>query len=161
MVALSGCDAPVAVKLGQPSLSESDSSASRTANKPSWEAGVILAGRAGYQCLSLEAIGLKQSDEVVSVTSSCDCIAPSLVKYAASESANASGNLLQYIDESTAYHNHFADSDSSTGLAASPPANLGVIFELTLADGSTHEFTVNFLHTHLAEQTSADEEYPQ
>jgi len=44
---------------------------------------------------------------------------------------------------------------------------LGVIFTLTLADGNTHEFTVNLLHTHLVEavpvveSAPADEEHPR
>jgi hypothetical protein len=158
MIALSGCDALVAAKLAPQSLSESVGSTSSNISKSSWEAGVILAGHSGYQCLSLEAVGLRASDEVLSVTSSCDCLAPSLVKYATSQSAHASGILLQYVDESTAHGNVSAHGDS-TSVPASPPAHLRVIFTFTLADGSTHEFTVNLLHTHLVEAVPADEEH--
>ncbi len=99
MIVLSGCGAPVATTVGQPSLTEAVSSRSRNGGPShtknvSWEAGVILADRSGYQCLSLEAVGLPPSAEVVFVTSSCDCIAPSLVKYATSESKHVSGILL-------------------------------------------------------------------
>jgi hypothetical protein len=44
MIALSGCDAPVAAKLAPQSLSESVGSTSSNISKTSWEAGVILAG---------------------------------------------------------------------------------------------------------------------
>jgi hypothetical protein len=167
MIALSGCDAPVAANRGQQSFSESVRSASSKVSKTSWEAGMILAGRPGYQCLTLEAVGLKANDEVLSVTSSCDCLAPSLVKYATSQTAHASGILLQYVDESSPHGNGLARGSASSSEPTSPPAHLGVIFKLTLADGSTHEFTVNLLHTHLVEAVSlneaapADEEHPR
>lgn len=167
MIALSGCDAPVAAKLAPQSVSESIRSTSSNISKTSWEAGVILASRSGYQCLSLEAVGLKPIDEVLSVTSSCDCLAPSLVKYATSKSAHASGILLQYVDEPTAHGTDSFHGGDAASVPTSPPAHLGVIFTLTLADGSMHEFTVNLLHTHfveavpVVESAPADEEHPR
>jgi len=151
MIALSGCDAPVATKLGQQSYSESASSISGITSNASWEAGVFLAGRSGYQCLALEAVGLRPDDEVVSISTSCDCLSPSLIQYATSETAHANGILLQYVDESSATGND----------SASQPANLGVLIELTLADGREHKFTVNLLHTHLIAQAPTVKEHHQ
>jgi hypothetical protein len=148
MIALGGCDALVAAKAGKRTLSESVGSTSSGGSQASWEAGLILAGWSGYQCLPLEAVGLKASDEVISVATSCDCISPSLVTYATSESSYASGILLQYLDKTSVV------SDSAPIVTTPPPTNLGVLIDLTLADGRTHQFTVNLQRVHLLKQSN-------
>jgi len=119
------------------------------------DAGIIFADRASYLCLPFEKVGLPTDASVVSIESSCDCVSPSLVTYANSESSQASGILLRYVNEST-FH-----GDDPKSLPALPPVNLRVVFVLTLAGGRSYEFTVSLMHTYLAQQTTADEEHPQ
>ena len=119
------------------------------------DAGIVFADRASYLCLPFEKVGLPTDASVVSIESSCDCVSPSLVTYATSESSRASGILLQYGNEST-FH-----GDDPKSLPALPPANLRVVFVLTLAGGRSYEFAVNLLHTHLVQQTPDDEAHPQ
>lgn len=95
-----------------------------------------------FLCLTLEEVGLRSIDEVVSVDSSCDCVAPRMVKYQASESASARGILVEFLDESVGKALH----------GSTAPAHLGVIVTATLADGREHDFVVNLLHTHLIEE---------
>ena len=131
-----GCSSPVA-------SGESSSQSVGDARQVTWEAGMILAGRPGYLCLSLEDIGLNSGDEILSLAASCECISPRVIKYQTAAGATVSGILLEYVDK--------ADKRSVSSRSAS---HLGVVFTAMLGDGRTHEFTVNLLHTHLTEKVN-------
>ena len=90
MLAIIGCD----------SSANADSRISHgLETKPSFatfDAGVVLTDRAGYLCVPLERFGLERPDEVLSVTSTCDCICPKFVEYASTENSNAWAVLLEF-----------------------------------------------------------------
>ena len=134
LICLAGCDVG--------SLPATDGSAGLAVREQpvAIDAGVVLADRAGYFCLPTERLGIEAVETLVSVTSSCECIEPRLVKYVGSDGSPKPAILLEYADESV-----------GPGGASDPqPMNLGVIITVELASGKTHDFTVNLLHTVLA-----------
>lgn len=111
------------------------------------EAGVVLAGRDGYLCLPLEQVGVSPNASVVAIESSCECVQPRLVEHIAPSGTPEQALLLQYV----------ADSDSEnlaveSRQADAAPKNLGVLVDMRLAGGRSQQFTVNLLHTTLAEE---------
>ena len=138
MLALAGCDTRVAANSSN-LASQTGSSQSTTI-----EAGVVLANRSGYLCLPLEQVGLSPDTSILSLHSSCECIQPSLVEYHNGPETTAQAILLEYIDESAGAHSDLLPSESNRSVA-----DLGVVVEATLADGSLHGFTVNVLQSYL------------
>ncbi len=110
---------------------------------PKIDAGVVFADRSGYLCLPLQRVGLEARAEVVSLSSSCECVQPRLVEYKVLGEATARGVLLEFVAEPT--------SGESSG-TSNVTADLSVIIEATLADGAKHTFTVDLLHTVIAEE---------
>ena len=141
MLALAGCDPSAAA------TSSSPTGATTTGRATTIEAGVVLANRAGYLCLPLQQVGLLPDDQILSLSSSCECIAPRMVEYRNSSNAVGRAVLLEYVTETAGAH-----SDSAADASDHTVANLGVIIEATLADGRRHEFTVSLLHTYLKEE---------
>ena len=141
MFAAVGCtELPEAV-----GLSESAASSARVVSGTDGsriDAGVVVADRGGYFCLPLERVGLDSQAAIASLTSSCECVRPRVVTYKSGNESWGRGILLEYVAEPTP-----AQSDREY-----LPANLGVIIEATLADGGKHTFTVDLLHTVLAEE---------
>ena len=141
MLALAGCDTPAAA------TSSSPAGATTTDRSAIIDAGVVLANRAGYLCLPLQQVGLLPDDEIISLSSSCECIEPRVVEYRNSSNAVDRAVLLEYVNETEGSH-----SDSAADASDRTAANLGVINGATLADGRRHEFTVSLLHTYLNEE---------
>lgn len=120
--------------------------AGETAGRPTAElralqAGIVLADRPGYACFSLSDIGLAEGAGVESMQSSCVCVKPSLVRYLAADQQSRTGVLLEFVPEPV---------DQTAALGVHPEtraALLAVRVDLQLADGRTHRFTVNLLHT--------------
>ncbi len=90
-----------------------------------WNAGIVLAGRTGYLCVSLQDVGLHQGDEIESVTTSCECLSPAVVKYRTPASQTATAILLEYVD----------DSSHSSGVRKSVALDLAVVVTISLVDG--------------------------
>jgi hypothetical protein len=89
----------------------------------------------------LSAIGLAERAEVESLQSSCECVKPSLIQYLTSDQQSRTGVLLEFVPEPT---------DQTAALSAhagTRTALLAVRVDLKLADGRTHRFRVNLLHT--------------
>ena len=115
--------------------------------KPSFatfDAGVVLMDRAGYLCVPLERFGLERPDEVLSVTSTCDCIRPKLVEYASTENSNAWAVLLEFKRQELSG----SSNDSDHG-----PAKLGVTIDLKMSGGRSHSLTLRLLLTSLTKES--------
>ena len=137
MLALAGCDTPAAA------TSSSPTGAITTGRSVTIEAGVVLANR----CLPLQQVGLLPDDQIVSLSSSCECIQPRLVEYHTGSNSRGRAVFLEYVDETAG-----SQGDSAADPSDRTAANLGVIIEATLADGRRHRFTVSLLHTYLNEE---------
>lgn len=88
--AVTGCEGMIlGGKTGQAVVK---SSATRT----EVDAGIILADRESYLCLSFERLGLAEGDVVMSVNSSCECVQPSVVCYRSHQGREANAVLLQF-----------------------------------------------------------------
>jgi hypothetical protein len=109
---------------------------------PAIDAGVVFSDRESYLCVPLEKAGLPASVEVVSVTSSCECVRAQVVPYLSSGSTEANGLLLEFVPEPSS-----ATSASGASAVAKSPLDLGVLVNFQLADGTAHRVTVNLLHT--------------
>ncbi len=133
LMGLAGCDARTEATPVSPTMPP---------HVASFDAGVVLAGRTGYLCVPLIQVGLRSDAQVVSVSSSCECLRPQLIEYAVSSTSHAPAILLEYAGE-------IAPEDFE-GDKVRTTCRLGVVIELVLSDGDLHEFTVNLLHTSIA-----------
>ena len=106
--------------------------------------GIVFSSKSNYACIPLERFGLERPDDVLSVTSTCDCIRPQLVEYVSTEKSNAWAVLLEYKREESSKNS----SDSDRG-----PAKLGVVIELKLSGGQSHSLTLRLLLTSLAKES--------
>ncbi len=102
------------------------------------DAGVILTDRASYLCVPLSRFGLSSSQYIESISSSCECVKPSLVRYADSSTTSAEGVLLEFV----------ADEPSADPTPL--PTALGVIVTCSMTGGETQAVTVSLLHTRLS-----------
>ena len=68
------------------------------------------------------------------------------MKYVAPGGAVEKGLMLRFTAEPAV--------DSSSGSGTQAAMSLGVLVDLQLNDGTTHRFTVNLLHTTIAEEDS-------
>lgn len=141
MIALAGCNPPLT------DTSSALAVSTTTIRLTTIEAGIVLADRPGYLCLPIPQVGLLPDDQIVSLSSSCECIQPRLVAYHNSSHVTDRAVLLEFVDEAARSHD-----DSATDASNRTVASLGVIIEATLADGRRHEFTVSLLHSYLNEE---------
>ena len=102
------------------------------------DAGVILSDRASYLSLPLSRFGLSSPQSIESISSSCECLKPSLVRYADSSATTADGVLLEFIPDKP-----FDDTTPQ-------PTGLGVVITFSMSGGETRTATVSFLHTRLS-----------
>jgi hypothetical protein len=116
------------------------------------DAGIVFADRENYLCLSFERLGLAEGEVVTSVSSSCECIQPSVVSYRGTQERLAHAVQLRFVKENS--KNTQQPELISSDFAASTPVNLGVLIDVKLADGSDKQFTVNLLHTSLAREVA-------
>jgi hypothetical protein len=114
---------------------------------PTIEAGIVLADQDGYFCMPLEQVGMSEDAEIVALKSSCDCVQPRLVQYAADGDQIRQAILLEYVPDlpSTGTAGEARASDIQ-------PVHLGAIIEVVLVDGTKQDFTVNLLHTVLYQE---------
>ncbi len=129
--------------------------ASHSKASPTFDAGFVLSDRPGYNCIPLDRIGLPPDAQIVRLESSCECVKPRCVTYAAPGSQRARGILVDFVPEDR-------DTDPEKGSQATqhPPMLLGVIVQVHLADGTRRVFNVDLLHTTLLENTSSAEVSP-
>jgi len=104
------------------------------------DAGIIFADEASYLCVPLRRLGIADSDEVLSVITSCECTDPSIVRF------NESRNKV-----SRALYVKFAP-ESAIPTVEPTPLNLGVVITLEMSSGQITSATIQFLHTTQASQ---------
>jgi len=100
------------------------------------EAGVVLYGTETYQCYPLIRFGLDHGDEIISIKTSCDCLAAEVVEYADVSGTQIKGLKLSFLNEAS-------DGELRGFLMAA-------IVTLQLADQSSKEISVRFLHTSIS-----------
>jgi hypothetical protein len=101
------------------------------------DAGVVFSGRPNYLCIPLSRCGDFGSEEIDSISSSCGCVKPSLVRYAETPTSIADGLLLEI------------NPDEAPSEGTPPPMQLGVEVRLFMVDGKTRRVTVIFVETQI------------
>ncbi|XZE18925.1 hypothetical protein SH449x_004232 [Pirellulaceae bacterium SH449] len=98
--------------------------------------GVIFIDEASYVAFPLADLGLDSDGEITSLSSSCDCVVPSVCEV--QRSLHSAERVLR-LD--------FRKEAHSSGSAAFHPQNLGVIVNVQYASGVTQSVTFLMLHT--------------
>ena len=112
-----------------------------------FDAGVVFADRENYLCIPFAQLGLADIEVPLSVDSSCECVHPSIVSYHTPQGRDARAVLLRFAKEDSQ-----ETPSTEPGTSSNSAVNLGVVIDMKLADGSDKQFTVNLLHTSLAEE---------
>ena len=105
------------------------------------DAGVVFADRPAYQCVRLSRFGIMESESVISVKSSCDCVKPAIVEF---YEANAEVSRALRID--------FVPEPVSSSFG---PVSANLLVELTfeLDGASTKAASIKFLHATTVKDT--------
>ncbi|MFN9606571.1 MAG: hypothetical protein ACK6A7_24460, partial [Planctomycetota bacterium] len=151
VLSLAGCDQNRSIE----SFAVADAGSAPSKTSSVLDVEIVLSDRPGYTCIPLDRIGLPSDAQIVRMESSCECVKPRCVTYAAPGSQRAQGLLVEFIPEDR-------DTDPGKGSHATqhPPMLLGVIVQVHLADGTRRDFNVDLLHTTLLENTSSAEVSP-
>lgn len=112
------------------------------------DVGVVFCDRASCLCLPLSRFGVSDRLDVKTISSSCDCVRPSLVRYRSSSTESADGVWLDFIPEC-------ADS-----VVAPEPKRLGIELTVTMVDDRTRTITVNFLQSAGVGDTLSGDDVP-
>ena len=147
VLSLAGCDQNRSIE----SFAVADPGAAPSKTSTVLDAGIVLSDRPGYTCISLARIGLPPDAQIVRMESSCECVTPRCVTYAAPGSQHARGILIEFVPD-----DRNTDSGKASHSTQSPPMLLGVIVQVHLADGTQREFNFDLLHTNLLENTLSD-----
>jgi hypothetical protein len=116
----------------------SATSAERSASERTFDAGMFFIDEPSFLCIPFERLGISEDRVVVSVTSSCDCIKPSVVKYRNGEQGSKSAIRLSLLAINDAVHKH------------SRPVSLGVNVVVRYDDDQQQVFVVNFQHAEVS-----------
>lgn len=120
------------------SNSVSDFATSDFLNAPSQcviDAGILFADEASYVCVPLSRLGIADSDELLSVQSSCECVRPSLVYFDKFLGNTARAMRIDFRPGGTN-----ADSKHT-------PSNLAIEVTIKLANGKDKSASIRFLQT--------------
>jgi len=98
--------------------------------------GVIFIDEASYVAFPLADLGLDSDEEIANLSSSCDCVVPSVIDVQKSSQSTDRVLRLDFRKE-----NQPSESD------AFHPQNLGVIINVRYASGATKSVTFLMLHT--------------
>ena len=66
------------------------------------DAGIVFSQEASYFCIPLSRVGVVESSEVLSVTSTCECCIPSVVQYVEVDGATGRALRIDFIGGSDA-----------------------------------------------------------
>jgi hypothetical protein len=102
------------------------------------DAGIVFADRPGYICVALNKLKIDRDDQPVSVTSSCGCVQPSIVKCLSVDGTLRFAILLE----------HRAKSESE--YSESSPLFIYLKVTVMLQSGKSSNFSVKFLRSNLA-----------
>ncbi len=103
------------------------------------DAGIVFANEASYLCVPLRRLGIADSDEVITVQSSCDCSLPSIIQFDESPIKTARALRIDFIPE------------PATASSKRATSNLSVEVTLRLREGRTKVTTIRFVHIVLAQ----------
>jgi hypothetical protein len=142
--AFAGCDHPIVV-------TSSEERGSVRLTQSAVDAGVVFVDREKYLCLPLEKVGLPYNANVTSIKSSCDCVVPGIVNYVVPGGTVGTAVLIRFAAEPS------GDSNSISGRRAQAALSLRVLINCKLDDGATHQFTINPLHTFIAQDSLRDD----
>lgn len=98
-----------------------------------FDSGVVFSNEASYQCFPLQQLGITENDQVTKVTSSCECVQPSIIEYIKAAGQTASALRIDFVEDPIQ-----DDADA---------VNLSVELKFVLADGGDRRATINFLQT--------------
>ena len=104
-----------------------------------FEAGVVFGDQPNFLCLPLSRFGITNSDEVLSVRSSCECTRVSIVKYRDTAYGTGSGLRIDFVPE------------VSVSSSAFVPAELAIDVTFEFVDGRSTIASIHFLHTQRAD----------
>jgi hypothetical protein len=99
------------------------------------DAGIIFVDETSYLCVPFSRLGIVNSDAVVSLKSSCECVRPSIVQFA--ESSDTIGRALRLDVRSVPV----------TVGSSLLPSKLSVEVHLQLDNGQSATTKIQFLHT--------------
>ena len=103
--------------------------------------GIVLQNRVGYFCISMDKVGVSPDDEIASISSTCDCLQPSVITCLSNKGLPYRAILLRYGEEPD---KHFLETVSSVPDRA---VNLEVNFVVETTVGASHRFAVTMLHS--------------
>lgn len=105
------------------------------------DAGIVFADRSGYFCIPIETLGLTPTEDIQGVTSSCNCILPSIVIFNNDQGQKCLALLLKYSPDSTA------------GSIGTKAVRLSVILTLNLKDGGSLQCNVKLLNASTCQES--------
>ena len=98
-------------------------------------AGIVFLDESSYLCMPTSHFGIEESDDILSVQTSCDCTVASIVLYKESKTKISRSLRIDFKPESSP-----ATSNVS-------PVNLEIKITLKHSEASTTEVAINLLHT--------------
>ncbi len=128
-----GCGSPVKWFLDSPHASANPKAESRKSSSV-LDVGVLFANEGSYVCFPLEKLGIEAGREIVSITSSCECVRPSVVHYLQQSGVDGVAMRLDFIE----------DSKSRDKV---DPIPLAVVITVQCASRAVQSVTIQFLHT--------------
>jgi hypothetical protein len=121
-------------KAGLADASLSKQSGGGSDSPPIIDAGIIFADRSNYLCVPIERLGVHPSAEIVSVSTSCECVQAKMVSYSIDSVKQLRAILFEF------------NSDSPVNEAKNQSTNhLRIEVTLLLADSSSHRRKLQFL----------------
>jgi len=128
-----GCGNPLEWSLDSPHADANPKEESRKSSSV-LDVGVLFANESSYLCFPLEKLGIEVGKEIVSITSSCECVRPSVVRYLQRTGADGVAIRLDFIE------------DSKTRDKVDP-ISLAVVITVKFASRAEQSVTMQFLHT--------------
>lgn len=108
------------------------------------DAGIVFANEESYLCVPLSRVGIMDSDEVVSVQTSCDCTQASIVQFYKSSAETTRALRIDFT------------RDSATASTKRAPSNLSVEVTLLPHDGRVVTAKIQFMCAIRAESLNHD-----
>ena len=102
------------------------------------DVGVVFNDRTSYICIPVSWLDQEDRADIVDVTSSCDCIRPTLVRYKANGGETATGVQCEFIPDDRA--------DAAIGQSIA----LAIAITCHYSDGTNQAITISFLSSQVA-----------
>lgn len=129
-----GCGLQTSENSPQQEVASATESATAAIHRIEVDAGVVFIDESSYICLPLEKLGLRPTDNISSVSTSCNCATPSVTEFRSGLDRYSKALRLDFKADPRAMIDHL-------------PARVGMIVKIRLSSGEVHELTVNIVHT--------------